>query len=247
MRMVHYYLALALVLAPCLLATLVTGALHSGSYDGSSDGSQRHLLVGFFSAVLCVATHTLLILFMIVSGRVLKAAMQSRALPQEFLAELNCFFAERRAYPLALVSAFAATAAAVLGYGRFIGVPIGVHVAIGIGAIVLNLVALGHGVRSLRANQLLIDRAARELDRLDAAGVPPRSDAGDPQWRVGPAGRWLVFAASAWGPYLYWAVVVWRGAFARVSPLFLLASVLLSLLGLVQAWRARRTSSFGQR
>lgn len=234
MRMVHYYLALACVLAPCLVLTLLGGAFH--------DGSQRHLMLGFFSAVLCVATHTLLILFMIVSGRVLKAAMQSRELSSEFLAELNRFFAERRAYPLALVSAFAATAAAVLGYGRFIGVPPAVHVLVGLGAVLLNLVALGHGVRTLRANQVLLDRAARELDRLDAAGIPARAGADAPEWSVGPSARWLVFALSAWAPYLYWALVVWRGAFARVPASLPILCGLVSLFGLTRAWRARTVS-----
>src|SRR5262245_46175782 len=112
MRMVHYYLVLALLLVPCLLLTLLTGAFQ--------DGSERHLVLGIFTAVLAVATQTLLILFMIVSGRVLKAAMQSRELPPAFLAELNQFFAQRRAYPMAIFAAFAATAAAVLGYGRYI-------------------------------------------------------------------------------------------------------------------------------
>jgi hypothetical protein len=89
MRMLHYYLALALVLAPCLLLTLQSGALQ--------DGSERHLALGLFTAVLCVATNTLLILFMIVSGRVLKAAMLARALSSEFLTELNQFAAPPRA------------------------------------------------------------------------------------------------------------------------------------------------------
>src|SRR4029453_18784760 len=111
MRMTHYYMALALVLAPCLLLTFATGAL--------ADGSQRHLLVGFFTAVLCVATHTLLILFILVSGRVLKAAARSRELPAEFLAELNLFFAQRKAYPLALLAAFAATPAGGLAHRPF--------------------------------------------------------------------------------------------------------------------------------
>lgn len=234
MRMVHYYLGLACVLAPCLVLTLLSGAFH--------DGSERHLMLGFFTAVLCVATHTLLILFMIVSGRVLKVAMQSRELSSAFLAELNRFFAERRAYPLALVSAFAATAAAVLGYGHFIGVPAAVHVLVGLGAVLLNLLALAQGVRALRANQVLLDRAARELDRLDAAGIPTRAGAGEPQWSVGPAARWLVFALSAWAPYLYWALVVWRGAFAQVSPALPVLSGLVSLYGLRQAWRARAGS-----
>jgi hypothetical protein len=230
MRMLHYYLALALVLAPCLLLTLQSGALQ--------DGSERHLALGLFTAVLCVATNTLLILFMIVSGRVLKAAMLARALSSEFLTELNQFFAQRRAYPLAILAAFAATAAAVLGYGRFIGVPSAVHVLVGLAAIVLNVLALVQGGRILRANQALLDRAAAELDRLDAAGAPVRAGAGEPQWAYSSRTRWLVFAASAWAPYLYWSLVVWRGAFERVSPLFLVLSALVSLFGLAQAVRA---------
>jgi hypothetical protein len=229
--MVHYYLALAFVLAPCLLLTVLTGVF--------LDGSQRHLSLGLFTSVLCVATNTLLILFMIVSGRVLRVAMQSRALAPAFLDELNLFFARRRAYPLAVLSAFAAAAAAVLGYGRFIGVPAEVHVLAGLGAVLLNAFALGEGARTLRENQALLDCAAAELDRLDAAGAPVRADAGGPSWAYPRRTRWLVFALSAWGPYLYWTLVVWRGAFDRVSPMFLVLSALASLYGLCQAARAR--------
>jgi hypothetical protein len=234
MRMVHYYLAMALLLAPCLALTLLSGLLQ--------DGSQRHLGLGLFTAVLCVATNTLLILFMIVSGRVLKAAIQTRGLGAGFLVELNQFFARRRAYPLAVLSAFAATAAAVLGYGRFIGVPAGVHVLAGLAAVLLNAFALAQGVRTLRANQALLDRAAAELDRLDAASAPLSSESGGPQWSYSRRTRWLVFAVSAWAPYLYWSLVVWRGAFERVTPMLLFLSVLASLFGLCQAAR-RRTAA----
>jgi hypothetical protein len=231
MRMLHYYLALALVLAPCLVLTLLSGALH--------DGSELHLGLGLFTGVLCVATNTLLILFMLVTGRVLKAAMLARSLAPEFLEELNQFFARRRAYPLAVLAACVATAAAVLGYGRYIGVPATVHALAGLAAVLVNALALVHGVRALRANQALLDRAATELDRLDAAGAPVRAEAGAPPWAYSPRTRWLVFAASAWAPYLYWSLVVWRGAFERVSPLFLVLSALASVFGLAQAARAR--------
>jgi len=237
MRMTHYYLALALLLAPCLLLTLLSGLFQ--------DGSQRHLVLGFFTAVLGVATQTLLILFMIVSGRVLKAAMQSRELPGEFLAELNQFFARRSAYPLAILAAFAATAAAVLGYGRFIGVPSAVHMLVGLFAVLLNLFALGQGLRALRANQALLDRAARELDRLDKSGAPLRAEAGGPEWKYGASTRWLVFALSAWGPYFYWALVVWRGSFVHMTALFLLLSAAVSAFGFLQAWRTRARASSG--
>jgi hypothetical protein len=230
MRMVHYYLALAALLVPALLATLYTGAF--------PDGSERHLVLGLFTGILCLATQTLLILFMIVSGRVLKAAMQSRPLPRAFLDELNEFFRRRRAYPLAILSAFVATAAAVLGYGRFIGVSSTVHMLVGLAAVLMNLLAVTNGFSTLRRNQDLLDRVAATLDRLDAAGVPA-SQAGGPQWSYRPATRWLVFAVSAWGPYLYWALVVWRGAFERVAPGLLVACALFSLFGLARAWQTR--------
>jgi hypothetical protein len=154
------------------------------------------------------------------------------------LDELNEFFARRKAYPLAIFSAFAATAAAVLGYGRFIGVSSAVHMLVGLAAVLLNSLAVIQGVRTLRKNQGLLDRVAAALDRMDAAGMPAAS-AGGPQWSYRPPTRWLVFALSAWGPYLYWALVVWRGAFARVSPYLLVACALLSLFGLARAWQTR--------
>lgn len=230
MRMVHYYLALAFVLAPCLLATLFSGAFQ--------DGSERHLLVSFFTAVLCVATQTILILFMIVSGRVLKAAMRSRRLEGKFLAELNDFFAHRRAYPLAIFAAFAATAAAVLGYGRFIGVPPAVHMLVGLAAVLLNLFALGAGTRTLRLHQGLMDRAAAELDRLDRIGAPIDEAAAAIPWAYPARTRWLVFALSAWAPYLYWALIEWRGDFARVAWPVPLVTALVSAFGFWQVVRA---------
>lgn len=239
MRMVHYFLALALLLAPCLLLTLLTGAFQ--------DDSQRHLMLGLFTAVLCVATHTLVILFMIVTGRVLKAAMGSRELPPVFLEELNLFFSRRRAYPMAIFAAFLTTAAAVLGYGRYIGVPAGVHMLTGLAAVLLNALALGHGLRSLRSNQSLLDRVAAQLDRLDKSGAPVDESASEIQWTYGPPTRWLVFAVSAWGPYLYWSLVVWRGAFRNVAPLFLALTALASAIGLMRAWRARARAGADQR
>jgi hypothetical protein len=218
------------VLAPCLLATLLSGAFQ--------DGSERHLLVSFFTAVLCVATQTILILFMIVSGRVLRAAMQARKLEAQFLAELNDFFARRRAYPLAVFAASAATAAAVLGYGRYIGVPPAVHMLVGLAAILLNLFALGAGVRTLRQNQRLMDRAAAELDRLDRIGAPVDEAAAAIPWAYPARTRWLVFALSAWAPYLYWALIEWRGDFARVAWPVPLVTALASAFGFCQALRA---------
>ena len=235
MRMVHYYWALALVLAPALLGTLATGIWH--------DGTQRHLALGLFTAILCVAAQTLLILFMIVTGRVLKAAMQARSLGPEFLAELNDFFAKKKAYPFAILGATLAVATAVLGHGQFIGVPTWVHFLVGLIAVIFNLYSIPVAARTLRANQALLDRASRELDRLDQEGVPPLEDSDEIAWAYGHRTRWIIYALSAWLPYAYWVFVVWRGDASRVPRLFLVGTALASGTALFIAWKGARSDA----
>lgn len=234
MRMTHYYLAVALLLAPALLATLVTGIFH--------DGTDTHLLLGLFTSIGCVLSNTLFILFMIVSGRVLKAAMKARPLAPRFLDELNEFFARKKAYPMALVAATLAVATAVLGNGRYIGVPLAVHFVFGLVTVVFNLLVIPASLRTLRANQLLLDRVARELDRIDREAPPAlAADTGEPEWRFGRRARWLIFAASAWMPYLYWALVVWRGRFERVPTPFLVLTAVACVAGVLVALIGRES------
>ena len=209
MRMVHYFSALALVVAPALLATMITGIW--------PQGGTTHLAVGLVGALLAVGAQTLLILFMIVTGRVLRAAMESRPLPQEFLGELNAFFSQKRAYPLAGIAALVVTAAAVLGYGnRAFGAHPSIHMLVGLFAVMFNLWALQEGYVALRANQVLIDRTEAELDRIDREApetIRPEEPELDPR---SASRRWLLAACVGWTPYLYWGLVEWRGDFSRV-------------------------------
>jgi hypothetical protein len=212
MRMVHYFSALAILVIPALVWTVWTGAMNSPT----------HLGVGLFSAVFTVAAHSLLILFMIVTGRVLKEAMIARPLGPKFLAELNVFFARRAAYPAALLAVLAIAVAAVLGFApRAFGLSSAVHWIAGLAAVGVNLWAIPLEYRALRENQSLIDRAAIELDRIDrdaaASGTAVPED-GDPLvYDPQHSARWgLIVAISAWFPYLYWGLIVWKGDFARL-------------------------------
>src|SRR5262245_10189643 len=103
MRMWHYFLAGALLLVPALFVAVGFGL--------TFDGSTRHLWAGLFAAALGVGLHTLVILFMLVTGRVIREAVRARALAPEFLVELNQFFGRKRAYPLAGLGAAALVAA----------------------------------------------------------------------------------------------------------------------------------------
>lgn len=236
MRMVHYFGALAVLVIPALVWTAWTGA----------SGSPSHLGVGLFGAVFTVAAHSLLILFMIVTGRVLKEAMRARPLPPQFLDELNTFFAKKTAYPVALLAVLSIVAAAVLGYAhRGFGVSPVVHWTLGIAALVFNLFAIPLEYRALLANQDLLDRAAGELDRIDREHLQPRAQAErtleEESYDPRSAARWgLVVAVSAWFPFLYWLLIVWKGHVARmdVHP-WIEISALFSLFGLV-VWRMAR-------
>ncbi|MCZ6596319.1 MAG: hypothetical protein O7B99_01635 [Planctomycetota bacterium] len=240
MRMVHYFAGMALMTTALLVLTAWSGIAHLG--DGEAyDGENRHLSIGLIGSIVTVGTHTLVILFMIITGKVLKAAMESRPLPPSFLEELNGFFARKKAYPVAVLAATWITVVAVLGYGqRAFDIRPTVHLLLGLGAVVFNLWAFAIELRALRDNQDLLDRTAHELDRIDADRAARGDELAEPEELEEPADvakRWLIVAASAWGPYLYWGVVEWGGDFGRVSTLFLVLTAVVSGGALLAAWR----------
>jgi len=210
MRMLQYFAALAALSSIGLIWTAWLGVA----------GSTSHLPVGLISAILTVGVHTLVILFMIVTGRVLREAMRSRDFGAEFLKELNDFFAEKPAYPAAVFGAFSIAMAGVLGYGApALGLSSMVHMLAGLLALVFNLWALTAEFQALRANQGLLDRAAIELDaidaRLEAEGELPEEE--PPLDAESYARGALIVAFSIWLPYFYWVYVVWRGDYTKVS------------------------------
>jgi len=166
MRMWHYFLVGVVLLVPALGWTAFTGLTH--------DESERHFWAGLMTGALAIGVHTLLILFVLITGRILREAMKARSLGPEFLEELNQFFAVRRAYPLAVLAAFSTVAAGVLGNtARGFGISPAWHWLAGIAAVLVNLWALQEELRILRSNQELVDRVAAELDEIDRLAEEP--------------------------------------------------------------------------
>ena len=211
MRMIHYFTVLAAVVVPALLAT---------AWLGITGDRELHLTVGFVTAIATVGLHSLVILFMLITGRILREAVKSRDLPREFLDELNRFFAERVAYPAALFAAFFTVAAGVLGYGApAFGLSPAVHMLAGLLALVFNLWAITVEVRALRGTRVLIDRAASALDEIDRE-LAARGELPEEERALSPralAHGALLIAFSAWLPYFYWVIVEWRGDFSKTS------------------------------
>ncbi len=211
MRMFHYLLGASVVAAPLLLGAATLGIFGYPEW---------HLRVALVAAILCIGLHSLFIMFMIVTGRILREAVASRDLSQSFLDELNDFFARKSAYPAAVFAAMGIVAAGVLGYGaQGLGLPPALHWLAGLAALTFNLWALPVELRTLKDNQGLVDRAAAELDTLDAAIIAGGGEL--PQDEEISAERIAYWAGivsfSIWMPYFYWAFVVWRGDFTKTS------------------------------
>lgn len=210
MRMFHYFAGVVAVVAPALVAS---------AWLGIAGRVELHFQVALVTAIATVGAHSLLILFMILTGRILREAVRARDLPREFLDELNVFFARKTAYPLAILAAFAIVVAGVLAQAQqALGMPPMTHMLAGVVALVVNLWAFPLELRALRENQRLVDRAAARLDEIDRdlaeRGELPRDEPIGPQ-AIARGG--LIVAVSAWMPYLYWVFVVWRGDFGKAS------------------------------
>lgn len=230
MRMAHYFLIACLAAGPALLVAAVIGFL--GRLD-------LHFQVALPAAILTVGAHTLLILFMIVTGRILREAIKSRDLPQEFLDDLNDFFANKKAYPAAIFGSFSIVAAGVLAFGApALGLPPAVHWLGGLLALGLNFWALPIEFRALKDNQRLVDRAAVALDRIDreleAVGEAPEEE--EPMTPAALARAAGIVAISAWMPWAYWVFVVWNGDLEKTS---IHPFVEVSVLAALVWWLAR--------
>ncbi|MGK0217491.1 MAG: hypothetical protein ACI9HE_000969 [Planctomycetota bacterium] len=211
MRMFHYVFGAACVAVPLLLGAALLGI---------SGQPEMHLKLALVAAIAAVGMHTLFIMFMIITGRILREAVKSRDLSGDFLDELNVFFERKAAYPAAIFSAVSIVAAGVLGYGApALGLPTMLHWLAGLAALTYNLWAIPVELRTLRENQKLVDRVASKLDTMDAETLArgeelPEDEEITAENIAFGAG---VVAFSIWLPYFYWVFVVWRGDFSTTS------------------------------
>ena len=210
MRMIHYFGAAAVLTIVALLVSAWLGI--SGQLD-------VHFRVALVTAILTIGTHSLLILFMVITGRIIREAILHRDLPAEFLAELNEFFSRKKAYPAALLGAVSIVAAGVLGTAQSaIGLPPMTHMLVGILALCVNFFAILVEIQAVLSNQGLVDRVAVALDEIDRElaeeGEPSAEDEPDPRAKSRAA---MAVCLGSWVPYIYWGLVVWRGDFSQVS------------------------------
>ena len=232
MRMSHYYLSLMVLAVGGLLATATAGLL----------GSELHLTIALGTALVVVGLHSLVILFMLISSRLLREGHENCGLSPEYMQRSNDFFRERGGFFLVLGGAFSIVVAGVLGYTeRAFSIPAEVHLLMGLVAMVLTFLAVPVELRALRKAEALLDEARVVLDREDAAraarGEAPVDSEHQP-YKDSPKGIAAFLLVAPLLVYFYRALIVWRGDFGAVSPH---PWVELSLVGLVLLIRAVRS------
>ncbi len=236
MRMLHYTATLVGLAFPALLIAAGLG------FWGER---QTHLSAGLLAAILCIAAHSVVILFMVITGRLLKEAMRTRPLPASFLAELNEYFGTRPGFPAALLGAFSTVIAGVLGHGaRAFDLSPYVHVTAGLLALAINLRCFAIGIQAVRRNQNLLDRAVAALDEIDEQRAASGSDQEEAP-SEGPNARDFArlgfrLSLGASLPYLYILFIHNQGNFARTS---IHPWIEISLLGLLTWLLARGPAS----
>jgi len=234
MRMSHYFLSLAVLAVGGLLASALAGVL----------GWEHHLSVALPTAIVVVGLHSLVILFVLIGGRLLREGISNCGLDPAYLQRNNAFFKRSKGLFLSLGGAFSIVAAGVLGYSeRAFSIPSEVHLLVGLGAALVAFLPLPHEYRALRTIEGLLDearealaaedrrRAAEGLGPVDEAHVPYR----DSQSHIG-----LFLLIAPWLVYLYRALIVWRGRFERVDVRPWLAISLVGLVVWFLGWRKER-------
>jgi len=241
MRLSHYFLVIVVVsCAGMLLAGLA--------------GIQRwplHLSIALPSAILVVALHSMVILFVLIGSRLLREATNNCGLSAEYLHQNNAYFRDLSGLFLSLAGAGSIVLAAVLGFGnRAFGLPAAAHMTMGLVASLVTLTAIPIELRTLRKVEKLLDTARGLLDASDRErakrGLAP-VDAHIRAQRDSPIAIGLFLLIAPWLVYLYQTLIIWRGSAHHVSVQPWIEISAVGLVVWIAAVRKSRSSADGSR
>jgi len=122
-----------------------------------------HISAAFFMVICILFLHSLVVFFLIGSGRSVREEIHARPWAKPYLARINDI--RLKAFPPAILSMMTGIVASWIGAAAHTGVTTtAVHRWTGIGTLVINLVAFAIEWRQLQRNSWMIAECQRRLD-----------------------------------------------------------------------------------
>ncbi|MFO0811010.1 MAG: hypothetical protein U0746_20465 [Gemmataceae bacterium] len=179
--MQRIFLTLASANAIALVATYVVGwysKLTGGLHSPNGSAYVLHFLLGLFTAVGTLLTHSLIFTYFLGTGRWVKEVTLAYDLPDEPWHKRTREL-KRQTFPPALAAMLMGIATAAGGAGvQLQGWPWLVHFSLGTATLLVNLWAFRLEYRNVTLNAATLDEVLREVDRIRAErGLPPNAEA----------------------------------------------------------------------
>jgi len=127
----------------------------------------RHISYGFFSTLVLLLSHSMMMFYFIGKGKAVKDALQENAMTGDYYARIAA--ARKPVFSVATYAMIATIIAALLGASADTKVlPPIVHAMVAYGAIAFNLAAVRVEIDALRASNRVVD----EVNRAIGAALP---------------------------------------------------------------------------
>jgi hypothetical protein len=152
-------------MAPALLTSVgiaiagLTATAYFGLYGGDVT---RHISYGFFSSLVTLLAHSMMMFYLIGKGKAVKDAMAEGQLTGDYYRRIAA--ARKPVFSIGTLAMAVTMVAAILGGGVDTGVlPPMVHATIAYGAILLNLAAIKTEIDALSQSSRIVDEVNRLL------------------------------------------------------------------------------------
>lgn len=163
----HKYFTIMAVFVAALFAVVVTLG-----FQAQLNHAKVHIATAFFLVVAVLFVHSLVIFFLIGSGRAIREAIHERPWSKPYLSKINVL--RLKSFPFALGSMFSSILAAWSGAGAHTGVwSTQVHRGVAVACLGINLFGFVVEWLQLRANSRMIHELQAKLD----AEAPPVEEA----------------------------------------------------------------------
>ncbi|KAA3609059.1 MAG: hypothetical protein DWQ01_10785 [Planctomycetota bacterium] len=190
-----------------LFAAMGTGLSGMGAIDPSGLDAHRRFALG--GSILVVMVHSLVFVYMIGTGRAIKDAVRDHGIEARYY-EIHKRY-KWQAAPWALSCATLGVATPVLG-GVAESAMAGtwLHPLLAVISLVANFFGLPAEYRTIKENGKLLDKVAEVTAEVNRDKIERGEDPAPPLSPLTPAGWNLVWAGSAWLPWLYIRFVMGR-------------------------------------